>query len=296
MRGSGQALMLRYYSFSKIVARSIVIAVISISSVLVDCLFAQIADQHKNEIVLYIQPSVFQASFGLSNEASIVNANSCSAILRQSFDRWGVQTIGKAFPNFTDADTSMARSDGKKIKLPQFSRIYVITLPSNTNMDSAISSFCKIPGVLFAEKNSDVKLDDDPDYGPKQWYLNNSGQSGGLVGSDIKTEKAWQIFTGSPTVKIGIIDSGVETTHEELTGKSSGDLPDQNGDAKRGHGTRNAGIAPAKANNPYGGRGIDWNAQIVSGKIIDGFGHGLGDPTIASKILEVANAVDRLSN
>ena len=42
-----------------------------------------------------------------------------------------------------------------------------------------------------------------------QWYLNNNGQNGGTFGADINAEGAWAIYTGSPSCKIAIIDTGV---------------------------------------------------------------------------------------
>ncbi|MGK7893021.1 MAG: S8 family serine peptidase [Xenococcus sp. (in: cyanobacteria)] len=49
----------------------------------------------------------------------------------------------------------------------------------------------------------------------QQWYLNNTGQSGGTVGEDINVLEAWEIATGDGVV-IGIVDNGLQFRHPEL--------------------------------------------------------------------------------
>lgn len=80
------------------------------------------------------------------------------------------------------------------------------------DIQNICSDLEQIDGVLFAEPNMDCYLGNDEHY-PKQWYLKNTGQSGGTTGVDIDAELVWKFFTGSPIIKIGIIDSGVELGH-----------------------------------------------------------------------------------
>lgn len=79
----------------------------------------------------------------------------------------------------------------------------------------------------------------------------------------VNTYGAWGVTTGSDAVKVAVIDSGVLTTHEELSGRvvavdiGCGTTPQD------GHGTHVAGIIAADANDK-GGVGIAPGVNIVS--------------------------------
>ncbi len=51
----------------------------------------------------------------------------------------------------------------------------------------------------------------------KQWYLKNTGQSGGTVGADIKAVEAWSITLGSQNVIMAILDSGIPLVGNSLS-------------------------------------------------------------------------------
>ncbi len=60
----------------------------------------------------------------------------------------------------------------------------------------------------------DNVLPNDPLFS-QQWYLNNTGQSGGTPGADINVLPAWEIATGNG-VTIGIVDGAVDVDHPDL--------------------------------------------------------------------------------
>ena len=93
--------------------------------------------------------------------------------------------------------------------------------------------------------------------------------------------------TPSTAVKgIAIIDTGVDYTHPDLSGKvvNGWDYVDWDGDAMdaHGHGTHCAGIAAAKANNTVGTRGISPNSKIYAYRVLDEYGYGYFSDILAA--------------
>ncbi len=113
----------------------------------------------------------------------------------------------------------------------------------------------------------------------RQWALQNTGgalQWNGTAGADMEVPAAWNLTTGDPSVKIAILDSGVDTLHPDLTpnllpgfdatGMGSGGYPNLNFPSD-GHGTACAGIAAAKGNNQMGVAGVAYDCKIIPVKL-----------------------------
>jgi hypothetical protein len=114
----------------------------------------------------------------------------------------------------------------------------------------------------------------DPNYGD-QYYLNNTGQFGGTNGIDINAPEAWQFSLGLSTVRVAVIDDGVEN-HEDINGRvlsgftptdingfgTPNDIPPPQDLHIFGHGQACAGII-ASTHNEIGIAGIAPCAEIV---------------------------------
>ena len=59
----------------------------------------------------------------------------------------------------------------------------------------------------------------DPSF-PQEWGLDNTGQTvnftTGTPDADIDATEAWSVSTGSPSVTVAVIDTGVDLTHPDL--------------------------------------------------------------------------------
>ena len=151
------------------------------------------------------------------------------------------------------------------------------------HIEQTIEQMLAIEGVVAASPNFIMHLrtmgvPDDTFFG-SQWHLQNTGQQGNL-GVDIDAADAWGIETGSPSIRISIIDEGVDVFHEDLishivaghdsTSQASPSGVAGNCLADDAHGTSCAGLAAAEGNNGMGVSGVAWSAQIQPIRV--GFG------------------------
>jgi subtilase family protein len=99
---------------------------------------------------------------------------------------------------------------------------------------------------------------------------------------------AWDVTTGSESVVVAIVDSGVQASHPDLAGAvlPGWDFVDVDADANdvNGHGTAVAGIAAARANNALGAVGACWSCKVLPIRVLG--------PEGFARLATVAQAVD----
>jgi len=125
------------------------------------------------------------------------------------------------------------------------------------------------PSIAYAEPNYVYSIFDtvptDSDY-PKQW-----------AHTKMQSPKGWDLTTGSATITIAVIDTGIDEIHPELASKivSGWDFvdSDSNPHDTNGHGTHVAGIAAAIANNG-GIAGVSWGARVMPIRVLGTTGSG----------------------
>ena len=174
--------------------------------------------------------------------------------------------------------------------------IYLLHVPIASDILSILQEYTSCPDVVYAEPNGKAdpcSIPNDAYFG-KQWFLDNTGQEiipgvHGTPDADIDAAEAWDIETGSPNVVIAIVDSGIDYTHPDLSGKiwnNTDEIPnngiddDTNGyiddvmgwdfyymdnDPKdgNGHGTTCAGLAAASTDNSVGIAGVARKCMIM---------------------------------
>lgn len=131
--------------------------------------------------------------------------------------------------------------------------------------------------VAYAEPNFILRataIPNDPMF--SQLYgLNNTGQTGGSSDADIDAPEGWDAaglgaFPASGGPKIGIVDTGIDSTHTELSGKAVDCAASLGGLLTTGtctddnmHGTHVAGTIAARANNGAGVAGVSFNSPLT---------------------------------
>ncbi len=88
--------------------------------------------------------------------------------------------------------------------------------------ESLTSTLLKNPNVAYAEPNyivHAISAPNDPSYS-LLWGMKNTGQTilgaVGAIGADIHAEAAWGLTTGSASIVVGVVDTGVDYTHPDL--------------------------------------------------------------------------------
>ena len=155
----------------------------------------------------------------------------------------------------------------------------VLQVPDNS-LASSIGYLRQCAGVKNAEPNYTVHVADvipsDPGWGLQY----------GLPA--IRAPQGWQITTGSSSVIIAIVDTGISLSHPDLSAKivSGWDFVnnDSIADDDDGHGTHVAGIAAAQTNNGTGVAGVSWGALLMPVKVLDSSGNGF-DTDVAQGII-----------
>ena len=144
----------------------------------------------------------------------------------------------------------------------------------------AIEALRQQPAVLYAEPNyllfPDTTTPNDPSFA--QLY--------GIA--KIGAPQAWDTTQGSTNVVIGVIDEGIDISHQDLqpniwTNPAPGSIPGISGDlhgydfannsgtiSADDHGSHVAGTIGAKGDNGIGVVGVNWNVGLMSLKFISG--------------------------
>jgi len=191
-----------------------------------------------------------------------------------------------------------------------------------TTVEAALAAAADDPRIEYAEPDYVIHADDIPNDSlfDQQWGMNNQGQTGGTADADIDAPEAWDVGGEKPLV-IAIIDTGVDSLHEDLQANiwtNPGEIPgngvDDDGNGyiddihgwdyvwddnapmdDNGHGTHVAGIVAAVGNNGRGIAGLNWSARIMALKFLDASGYGFTSDAVTA--LEYADRMGvKLSN
>ena len=141
-----------------------------------------------------------------------------------------------------------------------------VKLPSRLSMVQAAKLYAADPAVDYVEPNYIVRpvatTPNDPSYGDL-WGM-----------ARIRAPEAWDITQGSQDIVVGVIDTGIFTTHQDLAANIAPggyDFANNTADLQDdvGHGTHVAGTIGAVGNNLLGVAGVNWNVKLIGLKFLD---------------------------
>lgn len=182
----------------------------------------------------------------------------------------------------------------------------LIRIGDGRSVGSTMAAYRRQPAVIDVQPNFYYHLQqtpNDPQFPSAAMY--------GLT--KISAPQAWDITTGSPSVVVANIDTGMRLTHEDLAANiwtNSGEIPangiDDDGNGyiddvhgwdfrysdgdpsdEHGHGTHVGGTIGAVGNNGIGVVGVNWNVKLMVIKI---YSQAANDTTSAM-LIEAYNYV-----
>lgn len=185
-----------------------------------------------------------------------------------------------------------------------------ISLPVGKSLHEALAELNSNPDVLYAEPNYIARksqIPNDPRFS-EQWGM-----------SAISAPQAWDLTTGSSSLIVATLDTGIDYRHPDLLDNlwvNSGEIPNNgidddvdgiidnvngiviNGGIVGGnpmdddfadtHGTHVAGIIGATGNNAIGVSGVNWRVKLMPIKFLHG---PLGEGDLADAVTGMAYAV-----
>jgi len=191
---------------------------------------------------------------------------------------------------------------------------WVASVPPGSELETA-AAIAIDSRIKYAEPNYIYRATDIPD-DPRfseLWGLNNTGQTGGTPDADIDAPEAWDVTTGSSSIVVAVIDTGVNYLHEDLAANmwvnpdeipANGIDDDGNGHIDDiygidtanddsdpmdddSHGSHVAGTVGAVGNNSLGVTGIAQNVSIMALKFL-----GLDGGTASDAIIAFQYVID----
>jgi len=146
--------------------------------------------------------------------------------------------------------------------------VQVVTVPEGQAKEKA-KAYSSNPRVAYAEPDFLAQALGSPDdpFFTNQWGLTKVG-----------APQAWDVTTGSNSINIAILDTGVDVDHPDLANKivdNRNFTTSNTTDDIYGHGTHVAGIAAANTNNGIGVAGLGYSSSIINVKVLgdDGMGY-----------------------
>jgi|GEM_PF-347097 len=186
-----------------------------------------------------------------------------AGLRENAFARWKAAKRGKA---------------GQQNVLPDFDEFLYFDLPPGMSPEACVQRLRKSKLVEYAEVDPigwGGALPNDSNYSD-QWYVGGNP----VVGKHINTRLAWDLATGTSSVIVAVLDSGIESNNAEFAGRvvAGYDFANTDDDPAddHGHGTAVASVLAATGMNTNRGAGVDWKCRIMPVKVLE---PDPGDPT-----------------
>lgn len=166
-------------------------------------------------------------------------------------EKFGPINFIKQIPNAKWGETeSKNKNTNELIHIKDVSQLFTVKFTNPVPLDSTLNVFKNLNEVKYVHNPVSVYYHREPD-DPKY----TSGQQWNL--DVIDAVNAWEITKGSGSIKIAIIDEGININHIDLTIDGGNTY---NGE----HGTWVAGVASSITDNDEGVASLGWNLSLYN--------------------------------
>lgn len=201
-------------------------------------------------------------------------------------ERWDRRVVVKTRPGQLPQVLLRQSADSPRV-VARIAPLNVVILdaPDRWELTELTRGVRKDPAVTWAEPTVVIQAEGVPNdpLVEKQSHL-----------PQIRAFEAWPVTDGDARAPLAILDTGIDTSHPEFTGRihpasrnilNPGQVPEDD----YGHGNHVAGIAAAAANNGLGVAGVAPGAHLMVIKIMDANGRG-DDATFAAGLVHAVDS------
>jgi subtilisin family serine protease len=209
----------------------------------------------------------------LTLAGSGTGATGLPVVSKQASD-WAPGEVLVGFRPWTDTASrreAVQEASANTIRSTALPAVWLVKTAPGQSVLEAVAALENDPEVAYAEPNfvyHALQAPTDPQYS-SQWDW-----------PKISAPQAWDITTGSASVKVAVVDTGIASQHEDLAANvipghdwvadpDDGDASDANG-----HGTHVAGTIGARGNNGVGVAGANWNVSLMPLRVLNAGGSG----------------------
>lgn len=139
------------------------------------------------------------------------NTNLREVVSGFGLHRIGIPSVEKILDDAAAENIRPIVSSGTAVS-SMLERIYVINIPREADDAAFIAQMMADPNVISIENDVECQITvspNDPEYW-RQWHLYQASRM------DVHAQEAWEVETGSDTVILAIIDTGVNFRHPDL--------------------------------------------------------------------------------
>jgi thermitase len=151
--------------------------------------------------------------------------------------------------------------------------VQVVGVPGGQEQ-AKVDAYNRNPNVQYAELNgvATISLDpNDPYDNTDKFASSKHGEVNQWAWGKIQAYDAWDRMTGSSSVGVAVVDTGIDNSHPDLplvVAQRDFVNNDSNAEDDNGHGTHVAGTIGASTNNDTGVAGASWGGELMAAKLM----------------------------